>query len=66
MAQVGFLVFIGFVIAGLWAAMEIFSYGASNGWPMIGSMALAIPIAGAIVFTGVLVNGAIGKFFGKA
>ncbi|MCV9940891.1 hypothetical protein OIU35_31460 [Boseaceae bacterium BT-24-1] len=64
MAKIGFLVFLGFVISGLWVALEIFSYGSTKGWPMIGSMALAIPVSGVIIFIGVLVNGAIGKLSG--
>lgn len=62
MAKLGFLVFLGFVAAGVWAAIEIFSYGAANGWPLIGSMALAIPVSGFIAFAGALANGALGFF----
>lgn len=62
MAKLGFLVFLAFVAAGVWAAIEIFSYGKASGWPMLGSLALAIPVSGAIVFAGVLANGALGFF----
>jgi hypothetical protein len=60
MAWVGFFVFLAFLLAGLFAGMEIHGYGSANGWPALWSFALAIPVSGLIVFAGVLANGAIG------